>query len=178
MDDNKNNPPPPPRGNPTAKKPPNQKSPFSHHPSAPAHIYYLIGLGVIGCGGFGLLRSSNSRRCRGSGSSRWPAPTGPAARGRGGAVPEVENDEDDLEKLFPRDDVDLVYIATPPFLHHPQAMAALEAGKHVIVESAAGDDGRPGRRAGRQGPAAATGCSGRQPDATVQPAFLRGRRPA
>jgi predicted dehydrogenase len=30
--------------------------------------------------------------------------------------------------------VDVVYIATPPFLHHSQAMAALEAGKHVIVE--------------------------------------------
>jgi predicted dehydrogenase len=30
--------------------------------------------------------------------------------------------------------VDVVYIATPPFLHHAQAMAALEAGKHVIVE--------------------------------------------
>ena len=28
----------------------------------------------------------------------------------------------------------MVYIATPPFLHHPQALAALEAGKHVIVE--------------------------------------------
>jgi predicted dehydrogenase len=30
--------------------------------------------------------------------------------------------------------VHLVYIATPPFLHHSQAMAALEAGKHVICE--------------------------------------------
>jgi predicted dehydrogenase len=28
----------------------------------------------------------------------------------------------------------MVYIATPPFLHYPQAMAALAAGKHVIVE--------------------------------------------
>jgi predicted dehydrogenase len=30
--------------------------------------------------------------------------------------------------------VDLVYVATPPFLHHPQAMEALEAGRHVICE--------------------------------------------
>ena len=36
--------------------------------------------------------------------------------------------------LLARDDVDLVYIATPPFLHYPQALAALEAGKHVICE--------------------------------------------
>ena len=28
----------------------------------------------------------------------------------------------------------LVYIATPPFLHHPQAMKALQTGKHVICE--------------------------------------------
>ena len=45
----------------------------------------------------------------------------------------VEN-VDDVGELLRRDDVDVVYIATPPFLHHPQAMAALEAGKHVIVE--------------------------------------------
>jgi predicted dehydrogenase len=37
-------------------------------------------------------------------------------------------------ELLRRTDVDTVYIATPPFLHHGQAMAALEAGKHVIVE--------------------------------------------
>ncbi|OHB79708.1 MAG: dehydrogenase, partial [Planctomycetes bacterium RBG_16_64_10] len=33
-----------------------------------------------------------------------------------------------------RPDVDLVYIATPPFLHHRQAMLALAAGKHVLCE--------------------------------------------
>jgi len=31
-------------------------------------------------------------------------------------------------------DVQLVYIATPPFLHYAQARDALRAGKHVIVE--------------------------------------------
>src|SRR4029079_7305212 len=41
---------------------------------------------------------------------------------------------DDLGDLLRRDDIDLVYIATPPFLHFPQALAALEAGKHVLVE--------------------------------------------
>src|SRR6201999_2560602 len=30
--------------------------------------------------------------------------------------------------------VDIVYIATPPFLHFDQARQALEAGKHVICE--------------------------------------------
>ncbi len=36
--------------------------------------------------------------------------------------------------LLARPEVDLIYIATPPFLHFPQARAALEAGKHVICE--------------------------------------------
>ncbi len=40
-----------------------------------------------------------------------------------------------VEDLLARDDIDLVYIATPPFLHHPQAMQALAAGKHVICET-------------------------------------------
>ncbi|WP_406694732.1 Gfo/Idh/MocA family oxidoreductase [Singulisphaera sp. Ch08] len=92
----------------------------------------LIGLGVIGCGGFGLFALQQFTQVPGvkfvamAGTHR---PAALAAAARFG----VEND-DDLEKLFRRDDVDLVYIATPPFLHHAQAMAALEAGKHVIVE--------------------------------------------
>jgi len=45
-------------------------------------------------------------------------------------VPDIE----DAAKLLARDDIDLVYIATPPFLHHPQAIEALRAGKHVICE--------------------------------------------
>jgi predicted dehydrogenase len=40
----------------------------------------------------------------------------------------------EVPALLARDDVDLVYIATPPFLHYQQATAALSAGKHVISE--------------------------------------------
>jgi len=40
--------------------------------------------------------------------------------------------------LFAMPDVDLVYIATPPFLHDEQARAALRGGKHVIVEKPLG----------------------------------------
>ncbi len=34
--------------------------------------------------------------------------------------------------------VDAVYVASPNLLHHPQAMAALAAGKHVLVEKTMG----------------------------------------
>jgi predicted dehydrogenase len=30
----------------------------------------------------------------------------------------------DIDELLARDDINLVYIATPPFLHHAQAMKA------------------------------------------------------
>ena len=42
----------------------------------------------------------------------------------------------DFYAVLRRDDIDVVYIATPHTLHFPQAMAALEAGKHVLVEKA------------------------------------------
>jgi len=42
--------------------------------------------------------------------------------------------ETSLERLLARDDIDAVAIATPANTHHAIAMAALEAGKHVLVE--------------------------------------------
>lgn len=42
----------------------------------------------------------------------------------------------DFEAVLERDDIDVVYIATPHSLHFEEAMAALAAGKHVLVEKA------------------------------------------
>jgi predicted dehydrogenase len=42
----------------------------------------------------------------------------------------------DFEAVLERDDIDVMYIATPHSLHFEQAMAALSAGKHVLVEKA------------------------------------------
>ena len=92
----------------------------------------LIRLGVVGCGGFGLFALQHFTQVPGVklvGMAGTHRPAALAAAARFG----VEN-VDDVGELLRRDDVDVVYIATPPFLHHPQAMAALEAGKHVIVE--------------------------------------------
>jgi predicted dehydrogenase len=41
---------------------------------------------------------------------------------------------DDIDALLGREDVDIVYIATPPATHLALAVRALEAGKHVLVE--------------------------------------------
>jgi predicted dehydrogenase len=92
----------------------------------------LIRLGVIGCGGFGLFALQQFTQVPGVklvGMAATHQPASLAAAARFG----VEN-VDDLGEFLKRDDLDVVYIATPPFLHHAQALAALEAGKHVIVE--------------------------------------------
>src|SRR5690242_12189395 len=92
----------------------------------------LIRLGVNGCGGFGLFALQHFTQIPGVklvGMAGTHRPAALAAAARFG----VEN-VDDVGGLLRRDDVDAVYIATPPFLHHPQALAALAAGKHVIVE--------------------------------------------
>jgi predicted dehydrogenase len=46
----------------------------------------------------------------------------------------VPNLYEDWEDLVARDDLDIVSIGTPNFLHHPVAMAALRSGKHVFCE--------------------------------------------
>src|SRR6516162_7189591 len=91
-----------------------------------------IRVGVIGCGGFGLYALQQFAQVPGvklTGMAGTHREAAHAAAQRFG-IPDIE----EVDNLLARDDVDLVYIATPPFLHHPQAMAALEAGKHVICE--------------------------------------------
>jgi len=42
--------------------------------------------------------------------------------------------EEDWKKVCERDDIDLVYTATPWFLHAPIAIYAMKQGKHVVTE--------------------------------------------
>jgi predicted dehydrogenase len=91
-----------------------------------------VRLGVIGCGGFGLYALQQFAQVPGvtlAGMAGTHRQAAYAAAQRFG-IPDIE----DVGKMLARDDIDLVYIATPPFLHHPQAMEALRAGKHVICE--------------------------------------------
>jgi predicted dehydrogenase len=46
----------------------------------------------------------------------------------------------DWKAFVARDDLDLISICTPVDLHHEQAMAAIAAGKHVLVEKPVGLD--------------------------------------
>ena len=91
-----------------------------------------IRIGVIGCGGFGLYALQQFVQAPGVrlvGMAGTARPAALAAARRFG-VPDIE----EVDKLVARDDVDLIYISTPPFLHHGQALKALRGGKHVICE--------------------------------------------
>lgn len=91
-----------------------------------------IGIGVAGFGGFGLFACQlfaqhPDIRLVGMASTHREAAY--AAAKRFGIPEPVE-----LEELVTWPQVDLVYIATPPFLHHSQGLMALRAGKHVLCE--------------------------------------------
>jgi len=91
-----------------------------------------IRIGAIGTGGFGHFALQQFLQIPGTlltaiaGTHREAS----IAMARRFGVIDVE----DVDVLIARQDVDLVYIATPPFLHFQQAKAALSAGKHVICE--------------------------------------------
>lgn len=91
-----------------------------------------LGIGAIGAGGFGLFALQQFLQFPGVQLIGMAGTHREAARAmtqRFGLPDPVE-----VDVLLSNPEVDLIYIATPPFLHYPQARAALEAGKHVICE--------------------------------------------
>jgi predicted dehydrogenase len=91
-----------------------------------------IRMGVIGFGGFGMFAVQQFVQAPGV------RLVGMAGTYRDAAVAAAKRfgvaDIEDVGVMLARDDIDLVYIATPPFLHYEQGLAALRAGKHVICE--------------------------------------------
>jgi predicted dehydrogenase len=91
-----------------------------------------IGLGVIGCGGFGMYALQQFVQVPGirlAGMAGTARPAALAAAKRYGLEDIV-----DVDRLVALPAVDVIYISTPPFLHYDEAKAALTAGKHVICE--------------------------------------------
>ena len=90
-------------------------------------------LGVAGAGEFVRMVASGLRAHGGirvaAISSRNEAPARELAAELGGAA-----FDKDFSALIRRPEVEAVYIATPPHLHHAMMIAAIEAGKHVICE--------------------------------------------
>lgn len=98
-------------------------------PTMPAND---VGIGILGFGGFAMFAAQQFAQVPGA-ALRCIAEThreaSLACAARFGLA-----DVKRADVMLAMPGVDLVYIATPPFLHHQQARAALVAGKHVIVE--------------------------------------------
>ena len=91
-----------------------------------------VGIGILGFGGFAMFAAQQFAQVPGA-SLRCIAGThreaSLASAARFGLA-----DVQRADVMFAMPDVQLVYIATPPFLHFEQSRDALLAGKHVIVE--------------------------------------------
>ncbi|MCB1022470.1 MAG: Gfo/Idh/MocA family oxidoreductase [Acidobacteria bacterium] len=115
--------------------------------------------GLIGAGEIGALRARALGRL--SGSSLVVA----ADRDRDRALRLAPETADDAREVYSRDDVDAVLICTPPNLHEEQAVAALDAGKHVLCEKPLAPSPEAARRmveaARRNGRMLATGFNQR-----------------
>jgi len=94
-----------------------------------------IGWGVIGAGGIarrrtipeGIVPARGAKLVAVMDVDERAATEVAAEFGVGAAYAEIE-------PLLARDDVDAVYVATPAYVHAEQALAAIKAGKHVLVE--------------------------------------------
>src|ERR1043166_1360706 len=89
-------------------------------------------IGALGAGGFGLFALQQFTQVPGVELAGMAATHREAAfaMAQRFGIPDVQ----EVDALLAREDINLIYISTPPFLHHPQAMKALQAGKHVICE--------------------------------------------
>ena len=99
-----------------------------------------IGVGLVGYKFMGRAHSNAYRQVKAF-FPEVPVPEMVAISGRNEqAVSEAAEQlgwkgyETDYRKLVTRDDIDLVDVSTPGYLHHDVVIAALEAGKHVYCE--------------------------------------------
>jgi predicted dehydrogenase len=92
-----------------------------------------IGVGVIGCGFMGKTQVETlSKFCKGA-AVKAVADVNEAAAKEVAAKYGIAW-EASIEALAAREDIDAVFIETPHFLHGPQALTAIRAGKHVMIE--------------------------------------------
>lgn len=93
----------------------------------------LVGVAVVGCGYWGPNVIRNLSALEGFDlraiCDRDPERLAPLAR----RYPQCRV-ETDFDALLAADDIAAIAICTPVRTHHPLAIAALEAGKHVLIE--------------------------------------------
>lgn len=94
-----------------------------------------LNVGIIGAGGFAAFAARAFLRIPGV---RVIAVTDVHAAAATKLADELDAKiYNDYSALLDNTNIDLVYIATPPYLHYAQSKQALKAGKHVICEKPA-----------------------------------------
>lgn len=96
-------------------------------PNRPVRVA-IIGTGIGAAVHIPVFRQLEDTEIVALGSRRIERARELAARHR------IELPSDDYREIVDHPDVDAVVIATPPYLHHTIAIAAIEAGKHVLCE--------------------------------------------
>lgn len=92
-----------------------------------------LGFGIIGCGGMGREHAGNLATLPGAWLVAISDPDAAACRRLAGERDGIEC-YDSYHDLLDRSDVDAVIITVPNALHRVVTLAALAAGKHVLVE--------------------------------------------
>ena len=96
----------------------------------------MLRFGIIGTN---FISEWFAAACRDTGGRAEPVAVYSRDLGRGRAFADANGigaAHDDLDALI--EAVDAVYVASPNAAHHPQAMRAIEAGRHVLVEKVIG----------------------------------------
>jgi predicted dehydrogenase len=107
----------------------------------------VINVGLIGCGFMGKAHSFGYRNV----NAVWDPSRRVVMKAIAGNEPEDvvreaarnygwQEYETDWRKLIARDDIDLIDVSTPNFLHAEHAIAAAEAGKHILCEKPLAND--------------------------------------
>lgn len=93
-----------------------------------------IGVGIIGCGGIALANHVPGLKLCPDTRLVALCDNNPAILAQASQQTGITTTFARYEDLLGRDDVDAVIITTPNYLHTPLALAAIEAGKHVLCE--------------------------------------------
>lgn len=106
----------------------------------------MLNWGIIGCGD--VVERKSGPAIRAAGASRIVAVMRrDAAKARAYArANDIPIATDDASAVLHNPDVDIIYIATPPYAHAEYVAAAAEAGKHVLVEKPMGMSADQARR--------------------------------
>jgi len=111
------------------------KNQITSFPSVDTKDGKVLNIGVIGAGEFGEFAIKSFLNIKGVNIIAITDINLPAAKKLADRIQTIVFNN--LNDFLSNEKIDLVYIATPPFLHYEQSKMALLAGKHVICEKPA-----------------------------------------